>query len=74
MENAGRQVAKWLPPFREEPGRKIAHWTGKGNNAGDGFVAARYLSNLGKVRLFLCARAEELIHDVTNYRFVSSWE
>lgn len=71
MENAGRQVAEVAATFLEKSqGRKIAILTGKGNNAGDGFVAARYLSNLGyKVRLFLCARAEELVHDaLANYR------
>src|SRR3989338_7014388 len=37
---------------------------GKGNNAGDGLVAARYLNNLGsKVFVFLTSNEDEFSHD-----------
>ena len=71
MENAGRQVAEVAATFLEGvQGRKVSIIAGKGNNGGDGLVAARYLDNLGyKVRVFLLARATELTGDVlANYQ------
>lgn len=44
MENAGRAVAEVvLDLVGKESGGRIAVFCGRGNNAGDGFVAARYL-------------------------------
>lgn len=43
MENAGREIAKRLEKFS-----KIAIFVGLGNNGGDGLVAARHLSSMGK--------------------------
>ena len=45
MENAGRAVADAL--CREYKKSRVVIITGKGNNGGDGLVAARYLSNRG---------------------------
>ena len=46
MENAGRSVAEIVKNiFGDLEGKKIAVICGKGNNGGDGFVAARYLFN-----------------------------
>src|SRR5271168_1217237 len=46
MENAGSAVARFV--LREFPEhRKIAVLCGKGNNGGDGFVAARKLADTG---------------------------
>lgn len=46
MENAGAAVARFV--LREFPDhRRIAVLCGKGNNGGDGFVAARHLANAG---------------------------
>jgi NAD(P)H-hydrate epimerase len=58
MENAGRGAAELLHTIA--PGATVAIVCGKGNNAGDGFVIARHLENLGHaVRLLLaCAPAE----------------
>ncbi len=48
MENAGRAVAEealaMLPPTREG---KVVIFCGRGNNGGDGYVAARHLLNQG---------------------------
>ena len=55
MEHAGRQVvsaleSRWPP----RPDRRIAVVCGKGNNGGDGFVAARILAARGAaVRRFV---------------------
>lgn len=43
MENAGRAVAEYLISQKCEG--KVTICCGKGNNAGDGFVVARYLDN-----------------------------
>ena len=58
MENAGRNAALLL--HERAPAARIAIVCGKGNNAGDGFVMARHLANLGHdVRLLLaCDPAE----------------
>src|SRR4030095_12862382 len=61
MENAGKGVAelirKEFPPS-EFP--QISLVCGKGNNGGDGFVAARYLQQGGyEAKVFLAAPAEE---------------
>ena len=65
METAGKQVADvigarivGLPPQR------IAVLCGKGNNGGDGFVAARYLREFAsKIKVYLFASPEELRGD-----------
>ena len=52
MENAGRGAAELLHQLA--PQATVAIVCGKGNNAGDGFVIARHLENLGQpVRLLL---------------------
>jgi len=58
MENAGRNAALLL--HERAPAARVAIVCGKGNNAGDGFVIARHLANLGHdVRLLLaCDPAE----------------
>ena len=44
--------------------KRIAMVCGRGNNGGDGFVAARHLANAGaRVTVFLAGRAEELKGD-----------
>ena len=62
MEHAGRQVvsaleSRWPP----RPDRRIAVVCGKGNNGGDGFVAARILAARGAaVRVYLAAPEAEV--------------
>ena len=60
MENAGRAVAECVPVMA----RSVLVVCGKGNNGGDGLVAARYLREMGKeVRVVLLARPEEVKGD-----------
>jgi NAD(P)H-hydrate epimerase len=62
MENAGRGAAELLHGLA--PGASVAIVCGKGNNAGDGFVIARHLENLGHVvRLLLACDPAELRGD-----------
>jgi NAD(P)H-hydrate epimerase len=63
MENAGAAVAKYVLSHRESAGR-IAVFCGKGNNGGDGFVAARRLHERGKkVQVILLANPADLRGD-----------
>ena len=56
MENAGKSVAEFIQArFPNLARRHIVVLCGKGNNGGDGFVAARYLRKMGakpEVRFF----------------------
>ena len=72
MENAGRAVADEVArlyaaggpagPAREDAAVVIL--CGKGNNGGDGYVAARHLFNRGIVpSVFVCARLDEVSGD-----------
>ncbi|MEK6726870.1 MAG: NAD(P)H-hydrate dehydratase [Deltaproteobacteria bacterium] len=62
MENAGKGLSKVI--FKQYPEtRKIAIFCGKGNNGGDGLVAARYLSGKANVVVFLLCAKEEMRGD-----------
>lgn len=60
METAGRQVAEEvLELLGTSVGKKVLVFAGKGNNAGDAFVCARYLFNQGiSVKIVLLADSE----------------
>jgi hydroxyethylthiazole kinase-like uncharacterized protein yjeF len=63
MENAGAAVADYVLSHHAEAGR-IVVFCGKGNNGGDGFVAARWLLERGKkVQVILLADPRELRGD-----------
>ncbi|MBD3425961.1 MAG: NAD(P)H-hydrate epimerase [Candidatus Omnitrophica bacterium] len=60
MENAGRSVAEEVLADNYPTGsRKIALLCGKGNNGGDGFVAARYLTEKipGELTVYITDRS-----------------
>jgi NAD(P)H-hydrate epimerase len=62
MENAGRGAAAIL--HERAPEARVRIVCGKGNNAGDGFVIARHLSNRGHdVRLLLACDPADLRGD-----------
>jgi NAD(P)H-hydrate epimerase len=63
MENAGTAVAEFVVS-RYPPAERIGVICGKGNNGGDGFVAARKLHEAGRdVRVVLLAESSELRGD-----------
>ncbi|MFQ5328815.1 MAG: NAD(P)H-hydrate dehydratase [Thermodesulfobacteriota bacterium] len=61
MENAGRGVADVVASYIREGKKRVTILAGKGNNGGDGFVAARHLSNRGfDVALLLLANPSDV--------------
>ena len=75
MENAGRAVADGVQAtIGSVANRRIFVLAGKGNNGGDGLVAARHLENDGAhVRVFLFGSPEELSPDAAvNYKILAS--
>ncbi|MDA4122020.1 MAG: NAD(P)H-hydrate epimerase [Thaumarchaeota archaeon] len=64
MENAGRAVARAILDLygtRRDQGRTLLVICGTGNNGGDGFVAARYLSMKWEVRVLILAASPSMI-------------
>jgi NAD(P)H-hydrate epimerase len=53
MENAGKGVAEYIRNVVKNTKKNILILCGAGNNGGDGFVAARYLTQYYKVTIFL---------------------
>ncbi len=65
MENAGRAVAEAAARMTEStPDRPVAVICGRGNNGGDGFVAARHLAAMGRrVEVLLAANRDHVSGD-----------
>lgn len=65
MENAGRGVIDVIESYYPEiVNKKVAVFSGKGNNGGDGFVIARHLFNRGvQVKVYLLTSRENLSGD-----------
>jgi len=65
MENAGKSVAAFIKGrFPDLRRRRTVVLCGKGNNGGDGFVAARYLQSLGaQVSVYLFGSARDVQGD-----------
>ena len=73
MESAGRAVAEEVKKsLRGKKKPRVCVVCGSGNNAGDGFVAARHLINAGiSTKIFLVGKAQQLKHDAAvNYRIL----
>src|ERR1700678_4245363 len=63
MENAGAAVADYVLSHHAAA-RRVVVFCGKGNNGGDGFVAARWLHQQGKkVQVILLADPSDLRRD-----------
>ena len=75
MENAGRNaaaIARALVSESADDGR-VAIACGKGNNAGDGFVMARHLENIGvEVRLLLACDSTDYAGDAATMARVAA--
>lgn len=74
MENAGSAVAQAVIKDFDAPAKKgVVIFCGKGNNGGDGFVAARHLINRGyHVDVVFLGKKEELSGDAgANYTALS---
>jgi NAD(P)H-hydrate epimerase len=64
MENAGRALADGAKRLCGGKGRRISVFTGKGNNGGDGYVAARHLTEGGfDVTVFSLSQVSSLKGD-----------
>jgi ADP-dependent NAD(P)H-hydrate dehydratase / NAD(P)H-hydrate epimerase len=60
MENAGKSIADFVSArFRRLESRRIIVLCGKGNNGGDGFVAARHLANAGATPIVILVAAQD---------------
>jgi hydroxyethylthiazole kinase-like uncharacterized protein yjeF len=77
MQHAGHAVSdvvmdflsRFDPSFRQDKITRVAVLCGKGNNGGDGFVAARYLLQHTTVRLYLFGSKDALTGDpAENYK------
>lgn len=71
MENAGRGVVQCMQQhFGDLREKSVIIFAGKGNNGGDGFVAARHLDNLGaNVVVVMACRVADLSGDaLVNYK------
>lgn len=70
MENAGRGIAELI--FNRFQGKRVAIFSGRGNNGGDGMVVARHLWNKGyEIVLFLLAEPGKLSSDsAINYAII----
>jgi hydroxyethylthiazole kinase-like uncharacterized protein yjeF len=68
MENAGAAVAKNVIAIAKS-GSRIGVVCGKGNNGGDGFVAARYISEQRAVDLYLVEPREEIASEIARANF-----
>lgn len=67
MENAGKHVAEYIKETNNKP--KVVVICGPGNNGGDGFVAARYLSKNFSVTLFLIGKEESIHTSIARMNF-----
>ncbi len=60
MEKAGKGVADVLLDKLKAKAKRIVFFSGTGNNAGDGFVAARHLEKAAQVTVALAKPSEEI--------------
>ncbi len=60
MENAGQKVFEVVKEKFDLLGRRVVIFAGGGNNAGDGFVAARYFAEEVPVTVFFFGNVEKL--------------
>lgn len=69
MENAGKNVADFITKTIKPKSRRILIFCGVGNNGGDGFVAARYLSKKYDTTVFLTGTSEDIKTNISKKNF-----
>ena len=67
MENAGKNVADFI--IKNFSQKNIIVFCGTGNNGGDGFVAARYLSKKFNTTVFLVGKPKDVKTDLSKKNF-----
>jgi len=74
MENAGKGVADFVRNTVKNTKKNILILCGTGNNGGDGFVAARYLTQYYKVTVFLAGTEIKTEIAQKNYQKLQTYE
>lgn len=69
MENAGKGVSDFIINEIKPKTKNILVFCGTGNNGGDGFVAARYLSKKFIVTIFLTGEQKDIRADISKTNF-----
>ena len=69
MENAGKGLANFILNEIKPKNKDIFIFCGTGNNGGDGVVAARYLSKLFNVTVFLVGKENEIKTSISKENF-----
>jgi hydroxyethylthiazole kinase-like uncharacterized protein yjeF len=69
MENAGKGVADFINKKLKIKNKNILIFCGIGNNGGDGFVTARYLSENNNVTIFLIGKENDIKTDISQNNF-----
>ena len=68
MENAGKSVAKEIK-IKFPEGKNITIFCGLGNNGGDGFVIARYLTKDFDVKVILLGKSENIKSEISKENY-----
>ena len=74
MENAGRGVAEHIRNIVKTTKKNILILCGAGNNGGDGFVAARYLTQYYRVSIFLVDAHIKTVIAQKNYQKLQNYD
>lgn len=74
MENAGKSIAEFIRHTIKDTKKNILIFCGTGNNGGDGFVAARYLTQYYKVTVFLAGGEIKTEIALRNFQKLQTYE
>ena len=74
MENAGKSISEFVRYTVKDTKKNILILCGPGNNGGDGFVAARYLTQYYKVSVFLAGTQIKTEIALRNFQKLQTYE